>query len=78
MDLTISVNMWSNHGAKGDRTMPRKGENIKRRNDERWEARFCTINTNGKKCYSLCMQAAIWRSSENARSWCKAQVLPRR
>ena len=31
--------------------MPRKGENIRKRNDGRWEARFCTINTNGEKCY---------------------------
>lgn len=49
--LLLMVYLWSKNGQKGDITMPRRGDNIRKRTDGRWEGRYATVSADGKKRY---------------------------
>lgn len=45
------VYLWSKSGQKGELHMSRRGDNIRKRTDGRWEGRYQVLSENGKKCY---------------------------
>ena len=49
-----SVNLYINT-YKGDASMARKGENIYKRKDGRWEGRYIKTHFNGKIKYGYCL-----------------------
>lgn len=58
---------------KEERYLPRRGENIRKRKDGRWEARYPTgVNENGKKTYTS-IYGTTYREVREKRNWVMRQ-----